>query len=101
VFAILCLTGGVESVFYLLFFPLVAINAYYFGRTVASSHSVAGLIFWLARCAAAATWTAVVILMVSGRPRCPRPAAERSGGAGRWAAQRLLTEPSPPGASRS
>jgi signal transduction histidine kinase len=34
VFVLLCLTGGVDSVFYLLFFPLVAVNAYYFGPWV-------------------------------------------------------------------
>ncbi|OGK87404.1 MAG: hypothetical protein A2W08_07740 [Candidatus Rokubacteria bacterium RBG_16_73_20] len=31
VFVLLSLTGGGESLFYLLFFPLVAVNAYYFG----------------------------------------------------------------------
>jgi signal transduction histidine kinase len=31
VFVLLCLTGAGDSVFYLLFFPLVAVNAYYFG----------------------------------------------------------------------
>ena len=34
VFVLLCLTGGGDSVFYLLFFPLVAVNAYYFGPWV-------------------------------------------------------------------
>jgi signal transduction histidine kinase len=34
VFALLCLTGGGDSLFYLLFFPLVAVNAYYFGPRV-------------------------------------------------------------------
>jgi signal transduction histidine kinase len=34
VFALLCLTGAAESVFYLLLFPLVAVNAYYFGPLV-------------------------------------------------------------------
>jgi signal transduction histidine kinase len=31
VFVLLCLTGGGDSLFYLLFFPLVVVNAYYFG----------------------------------------------------------------------
>ncbi|MGH7312322.1 MAG: hypothetical protein ACREJV_04050, partial [Candidatus Rokuibacteriota bacterium] len=31
VFVLLCLTGAGESLYYLLFFPLVAVNAYYFG----------------------------------------------------------------------
>ncbi|HEY3065450.1 MAG TPA: ATP-binding protein [Methylomirabilota bacterium] len=34
VFALLYLTGGGYSLFYLLFFPLVAVNAYYFGPLV-------------------------------------------------------------------
>jgi hypothetical protein len=34
VFALLYLTGGGDSLFYLLFFPLVAVNAYYFGPVV-------------------------------------------------------------------
>jgi signal transduction histidine kinase len=66
VFALLYLTGGGESLYYLLFFPLVAINAYYFGRAVGLVVTlVAGLSFWLACWLAPppATWTAVVILM--------------------------------------
>src|SRR3972149_3038333 len=31
VFVLLWLTGGGDSIYYLLFFPLVAVNAYYFG----------------------------------------------------------------------
>src|SRR3990167_9053323 len=31
VFVLLWLTGGCDSIYYLLFFPLVAVNAYYFG----------------------------------------------------------------------
>ncbi len=31
VFVLLWLTGGYDSIYYLLFFPLVAVNAYYFG----------------------------------------------------------------------
>jgi signal transduction histidine kinase len=34
VFVLLALTGGGDSLFYLLFFPLVAVNAYYFGPWV-------------------------------------------------------------------
>ncbi len=34
VFVLLGLTGAAESLFYLLFFPLVAVNAYYFGPWV-------------------------------------------------------------------
>jgi signal transduction histidine kinase len=35
VFVLVVLTGGGDSLFYLLFFPLVAVNAYYFGPWVA------------------------------------------------------------------
>jgi signal transduction histidine kinase len=66
VFALLYLTGGGDSLYYVLFFPLVAINAYYFGRAVGLLITlVAGLIFWMACWLAPppATWTAVVILM--------------------------------------
>jgi signal transduction histidine kinase len=66
VFSLLYLTGGGESLYYVLFFPLVAINAYYFGRAVGLLITfVAGLIFWLACWLAPpkAEWTAVVILM--------------------------------------
>ena len=50
-FALLFLTGGGDSLYYLLFFPLLAINAYYFGRAVGLVLSVvAGLLF------AASSW---------------------------------------------
>ncbi len=66
VFALIYLTGGGESLYYNLFFPLVAINAYYFGRAVGLVITlVAGLMFWTACYFAPppATWGAVVILM--------------------------------------
>ncbi len=34
VFVLLSLTGGADSLFYMLFFPLVSVNAYYFGAGV-------------------------------------------------------------------
>ena len=48
VFVLLCLTGAGDSVFYLLFFPLVAVNAYYFGPWVGLGASVVagGLYAW-------------------------------------------------------
>ena len=48
VFVLLCLTGGWESVFYLLFFPLVVVNAYYFGPWVGLGAAVVagGLYAW-------------------------------------------------------
>jgi signal transduction histidine kinase len=66
VFALLCLTGGGDSPFVNLFFPLVAVNAYYFGRWMGLFlTAVAGLLYWTAGWLAPpeAGWTAVVILM--------------------------------------
>ncbi|MGH2393066.1 MAG: sensor histidine kinase [Candidatus Limnocylindria bacterium] len=40
VFVLLCLTGAGESLYYLLFFPLVAVNAYYFGPWVGLTASL-------------------------------------------------------------
>jgi len=48
VFVLLSLTGGAESLFYLLFFPLVAVNAYYFGPWVGLGAAVlAGALYAL------------------------------------------------------
>lgn len=66
VFVLLSLTGGADSPFVNLFFPLVAVNAYYFGRSVGLLLTlVAGLLYWAAARLAPpnAAWTAVVILM--------------------------------------
>jgi signal transduction histidine kinase len=67
VFVLIFLTGGGYSLFYLLFFPLVAVNAYYFGPWVALAAAlIAGGLM-----AAAATlvppwigWTGVTLLTV-------------------------------------
>ncbi|HUG38628.1 MAG TPA: ATP-binding protein [Candidatus Limnocylindrales bacterium] len=66
VFALLYLTGGGDSPFVNLFFPLVAVNAYYFGRWVGLFLTLlAGLLYWTAAWLAPppAAGTAVVILM--------------------------------------
>jgi signal transduction histidine kinase len=66
VFALLYLTGGGDSPFVNLFYPLVAVNAYYFGRGVGLLlTALAGLLYWTAGWLAAprAAWTAVAILM--------------------------------------
>jgi signal transduction histidine kinase len=66
VFALLVLTGGGDSTFVNLFFPLVAVNAYYFGRWMGLFlTAVAGLLYWTSGWLAPpeAAWTAVVILM--------------------------------------
>jgi signal transduction histidine kinase len=66
IFALLYLTGGGDSPFVNLFFPLVAVNAYYFGRWMGLGlTALAGLLYWSAAWVAPppAAWTAVVILM--------------------------------------
>ena len=66
VFVLLCLTGGADSPFVNLFFPLVVINAYYFGRWMGLLlTAIAGFLYWTAAWLAPpeAAWTAVVILM--------------------------------------
>jgi signal transduction histidine kinase len=72
VFALLYLTGGGDSPFVTLFFPLVAVNAYYFGRWAGLLLTlVAGLLYWTAAWLAPprAAWTAVAILMgIGGLP---------------------------------
>ena len=66
VFALLILTGGGDSTWVNLFFPLVAVNAYYFGKWMGLVlTAVAGALYWTAGWLAPpqAAWTAVVILM--------------------------------------
>jgi len=66
VFFLLYLTGGGDSPFVNLFYPLVAINAYYFGRWGGLLLAIAaGLLYWTAARLAPpdAAWTAVAILM--------------------------------------
>ncbi len=49
VFVLLCLTGGGDSFYYALFFPLVGVNAYYFGPRIAGVAALtAGALFALA-----------------------------------------------------
>src|SRR5207244_12083089 len=65
-FALVYLTGGGDSPFVNLFYPLVAINAYYFGRWMGLLLTgVTGFLYWTAAWLAPpeAAWTAVVILM--------------------------------------
>jgi signal transduction histidine kinase len=66
IFALLYLTGGGASLFYLLFFPLLAVNAYYFGPTMGFAGAVvAGLLYAAAAKLAAdwVGWNAVIILI--------------------------------------
>ena len=65
VFVLLWLTGGGDSLFYLLFFPLVAVNAYYFGPWVGLGAAlVAGGLYAAAAALAPpwVGWTPVAIL---------------------------------------
>ena len=67
VFVLLYLTGGGGSLFYLLFFPLVTVNAYYFGPWIAFATALAagGLMAaaaWLAP--PWIGWTGVTLLVV-------------------------------------
>jgi signal transduction histidine kinase len=67
VFGLLYLTGGGDSLFYLLFFPLVAVNAYYFGPWVGGGVAlVAGGLYALAAALVPpwVGWPPVVILSV-------------------------------------
>ncbi|HYE90722.1 MAG TPA: ATP-binding protein [Terriglobales bacterium] len=66
IFSLLYLTGGGDSPFVNLFFPLVAVNAYYFGRWMGLFLAAfTGLLYWTAAWLQppTAAWTAVVILM--------------------------------------
>ena len=67
VWALLYLTGGGDSLFYLLFFPLVAVNAYYFGPIVGLGAALlAGGLYALAAWLVPpwVGWTPVTILSV-------------------------------------
>jgi signal transduction histidine kinase len=67
VFALLCLTGAAESVFYLLLFPLVAVNAYYLGPLVGLAAALAAAGLYAAASALVPPfvgWIAVIIVSV-------------------------------------
>ena len=66
IFALLYLTGGGASLFYLLFVPLLPVNAYYFGPWMGFAGAiVAGLLYAAAAALAAdwVGWNAVIILI--------------------------------------
>jgi signal transduction histidine kinase len=92
VFALLCLTGAADSLFYLLFFPLVAVNGYYFGPRVGFGAAlVAGGLYalsawlvppwvgWTPAVLLAAMWglPAVTLGLVADRERHARQEVER------------------------
>jgi signal transduction histidine kinase len=66
IFALIYLTGGGDSLYVNLFFPLVVVNAYYFGRWMGLLlTALAGIMYWTAAWLAPpqTAWTAVVLLM--------------------------------------
>ena len=66
IFSLLYLTGGADSPFVNLFYPLVVVNAYYFGRWMGLFLAASmGLLYWTAAWLQPppAAWTAVAILM--------------------------------------
>lgn len=66
VFVLLYVTGGADSVFYLLFFPLVAVNAYYFGPWVGLLVALTAGLLYAAAAALVSPWPgwpAVFIVM--------------------------------------
>jgi signal transduction histidine kinase len=65
IFALLSMTGGGYSLFYVLFFPLVAVNAYYFGPWVGLGAALTAAGLYAAASALAPPWvgwTPVVII---------------------------------------
>ena len=92
VFVLIFLTGGGASLFYLLFFPLVTVNAYYFGPWVALAASLTAGGLMAAAAALAPPWIgwlgvtllitlfgmpAVIVGIVAERERGARGEVER------------------------
>ena len=92
VFVLIFLTGGGASLFYLLFFPLVSVNAYYFGPWVALAASLTAGGLMAAAAALAPPWIgwlgvtllivlfgmpAVIVGIVAERERGARGEVER------------------------
>jgi len=92
VFVLVFLTGGGDSLFYLLFFPLVAVNAYYFGPWVAMAAALTAGGLMAAAAALVPPWIgwtgvtlltimfglpAVVVGLVAVRERRARAEVER------------------------
>jgi signal transduction histidine kinase len=72
VFALLYITGGADSVFYLLFFPLVAVNAYYFGPWVGLLVALAAGLLYAAAAALVPPWpgwpSVIIVMALVGLP---------------------------------
>src|SRR5229473_2064152 len=81
VFVLQSLTGGAESLFYHLFLPLVAVNAYYFGPWVGLGAAVIAGGLYAASAALVPPWVgwtpAVTLGLVADRERRARGEVER------------------------
>jgi len=66
IFALLYLTGGGSSLFYLLFFPLLAVNAYYFGPWMGFTGAIVAGLLYAGSAALTADWVGwnPVILLI-------------------------------------
>jgi len=66
IFALLYLTGGGSSLFYLLFFPLLAVNAYYFGPWMGFAGAIVAGLLYAGSAALTADWVGwnPVILLI-------------------------------------
>jgi signal transduction histidine kinase len=96
VFVLIFLTGGGASLFYLLFFPLVSVNAYYFGPWVALAASLTAGGLMAAAAALAPPWIGwlgvTLLIVLFGMPAViVGIVAERERGA-RGEVERLNTE---------
>ena len=92
IFALLYLTGGGSSLFYLLFFPLLAVNAYYFGPWMGFTGAIVAGLLYAGSAALTADWVgwnpvilliglfglpALAVGMVANRERRARAEVER------------------------
>jgi signal transduction histidine kinase len=96
VFVLIFLTGGGASLFYLLFFPLVSVNAYYFGPWIALAASLTAGGLMAAAAALAPPWIGwlgvTLLIVLFGMPAViVGIVAERERGA-RGEVERLNTE---------
>jgi signal transduction histidine kinase len=67
VFVLLYLTGGGYSLFYLLFFPLVTVNAYYFGPTAGLLMAVVAGLLYAAAAALLPPWVGwIPVIILAG-----------------------------------
>src|SRR3972149_711255 len=103
VFVLLSLTGGGESLFYLLFFPLVAVNAYYFGPWLGLGAAVVAGGLYAASAALVPPWVGwtppLILVALVGLPAVTLGLVADRGRRG-GAAHRRAPGPAPPPAGR-